>query len=265
MASRPPRQAQPLGHLSVGCEVRGRMAEGRGDGAGKDDQNQRVPTRLGPHPKTERSADGAMLCGMLEMKTAAKKLTLIGKAVPIWIPKMIDSGTRRRRSRRRCPSPAHPRLAEARLHEACRRRGRRRHRPASTTTNCQRASRLRFRATRSKEMAASSAPAPNPARMPTRRAGPWSQKAGRPASRSDDADQCGAECLEHGGSSGAVRPLSTSSIRSAVHGDDTHPEPAEGSELERACHSSPRTRTLPDGASASVTSPVAPTRFSTPV
>jgi hypothetical protein len=35
-------------------------------------QNQSVPTRLALQPAAERPADGAMLCGMFEMKTAAR-------------------------------------------------------------------------------------------------------------------------------------------------------------------------------------------------
>src|SRR5215216_954208 len=102
--------------MSVGREVRCQIAESRSGGACEDDPEPERPNRLALHPEAERSADGAMLCGLLEMKTAARKLRLIGKPVPTWIPKMIDSGTPSTTEPTTMPIAPPTRLAEARLH-----------------------------------------------------------------------------------------------------------------------------------------------------
>ncbi len=125
-----------------------------------------------------------MLCGMLEMKTAAKKLRLIGKAVPIWIPKMIDSGTPSTTEPTTMPiappTPAWPKRVSTILSAT-----RKTATPTSIhSANCQRESTSSASATRSKEIAAIRDPAPKPARNPRRgREHRPSRRTHRPAAR----------------------------------------------------------------------------------
>ncbi len=128
-----------------------------------------------------------MLWGMFETKTAAKKLRLIENPAPTWIPKMTDSGTPSTTDPTTIPiapptPPAPKRLSTNR--SATRKTAT----PISIqSANWRLASSAWASGTRSVVIAAIKAPAPKPARIPTRRAGTFTQQATRPARSSDDA------------------------------------------------------------------------------
>src|SRR5688572_7202930 len=162
-----------------------------------------------------------MLCGMLEMKTAARKLALIGNAVPTWIPKISDSGTPSTTEPTTMPiappTPASPKRFSTTM-SATKKTATpiSIHRPSCQFPSCSCAS-----GTRSVVIAAISAPAPKPAMMPTRREGTFTQHARSPASRRDDAP-----------SSPSPRASSTAFV--LRDGLDVQLEPAHGEDPNRA-------------------------------
>jgi hypothetical protein len=81
-AARSPLHGPPLGgpYESEGCR----------DSAGEDDEQPQWPSRRGPHPLAARSAEGAIACGMFEMKRRRKGSPLIARLCQVALSQAVD-------------------------------------------------------------------------------------------------------------------------------------------------------------------------------
>ena len=154
----------PHDRLYPGHEVGGQLAKSRRDAAGEHDPEPEPPERAARSTRTPRGRRTARsLWGMLETKHGGEEARPTGKPVPTWMPKMIDSGTPSTTEPTTMPI-APPAPAAPKRRSTTRSPTRKTATPISIhRPNCQLSSTSSASATRSKEIAAISAPAPKPA------------------------------------------------------------------------------------------------------